>query len=151
MLKKKYKLSFNIAYNIAGNFVQGLVALLLIPITTQVLDAGDYGVFGIGLVVLNLSSAMCDVGASYVIYAYAPKINVRRRGAMFSTLILMVGSIGCIVSIFFYLLWTAFSGAFDFLSQFGNYEIILVCLTIPLRALWVLVAPILVSVREAKP
>jgi len=146
---KRYKNSVNIAYNLAGNFIQGSITLILIPITTKILDAADYGIFGIGLVILNLSAAICETGSSYVIYAYIQKISHKRKCELFSTLILMAGIIGSIISIILYFIWITLSSNFDFLSLFSSPEIIFICAVVPVRAIWIVVVPILVSVKRS--
>ena len=149
-LTKNYKNSANVAYNIAGNFIQGFITLILIPITTKILDAEDYGIFGIGLVILNLSTAICETGSSYLIYAYIQKISHKRRCELFSTFILMAGIIGCIVSAILYSIWILLRAELEFFSQFSELEIVLVCAAIPLRAIWIVAVPILVSVKKSR-
>jgi len=148
-LIRKYKNSVSISYNIVGNFIQGSITLLLIPITTKILDAEDYGIFGIGLVILNLSVAICETGSSYVIYSYIQKINHKRRCELFSTLILMAGIIGCTISTILYFIWASTISKFDFLSLFSTSEIIFICAAVPVRSIWIVVVPILVSVRRS--
>ena len=147
---KNKKLTIDVFSNLIGNFLQGFIALLLVPIATRVLDASDYGEFGLGLSALNFLSAICEIGASFIIYAFVLKIGQKQKRILFATLIFMSGLLGVFIGLFLLIFWHLGGHKLDLFSYLSQVEIVLIAITIPMKAIWIVLVPILIVMKRSK-
>lgn len=133
-----------ISVNLAANLLQCLLGVALIPMATFVLCPQDYGVYGMGSMVMILFVAVCETGSAYVLYGYYPALDVSERARLQSTLLALSLLLGLLAAVVALLAWPLLARHVPLLSDLTRSETWLLCLTLPLRTTWSIMSAILI-------
>lgn len=130
--------------NLAANLVQGLLGIALIPIATRILGPEDYGVYGMAIVVVGLVAALCETGATYVLYGHFMDMPDSERRALISSLLALSGATGIVAGALLWALWPSLNSFDAILATLTPLEKALACLSIPCRTMWTIASPVLI-------
>lgn len=139
------RLSKQVMTNLLANLVQGVLGILLIPLATRVLGPGDYGVYGMAIVVVTLVVSLCETGATYVLYGHVSDIPHDERRALFASLLALSAATGTAAAALLWASWPLLDRFDDILASLTPLERALACLAIPCRTLWAIANPILIN------
>jgi O-antigen/teichoic acid export membrane protein len=71
------------------SIVQGFLGLIMVPVTTYVLEPEDFGLFALVSSMTALPSAMASMGSGYLLATHYPMLGRSERRAMISTFLLL--------------------------------------------------------------
>jgi len=135
--------------NLAANVVQGVLGIALIPFATRLLGPEDYGVYGMAIVVGGLVAALCETGATYVLYGHFPGIPDGERRALISSLLILSTATGVVAGALLWTFWPLLDRFDSILASLTPLEKALACMSVPFRTMWTIVSPILISQRRS--
>jgi len=145
LTKYSHHLMKGVSLNLIANFIQGLLTLALIPIATLVLGPQDYAVFGMAVVVVALAVALCETGSAYVLYGHYQVLNESGRARLQSTLLTLALLLGLVAMFLVLLVWPILVRNVPLFTELTQAEMWLLCLTLPLKTVWSILNPILIS------
>src|SRR5258708_6454723 len=73
-----------------------ILSVALLPLTTKVLSATDYGTYALFMSIVALVSAAADGGASLLLPAHYGPARTSERGRLFASLAVFAGSCGIV-------------------------------------------------------
>lgn len=135
----------SVAINLSANLLQGLFGIALIPLATRVLGPEDYGVYGMAIVLIGLVGALCETGATYLLYGHFTSTTDDERRSLISSLLCLSITTGVLAGILLWAVWPLLDRFDSILASLTPLEKMLACLSIPCRTVWAIASPILIS------
>ncbi|NKD56033.1 MULTISPECIES: lipopolysaccharide biosynthesis protein [unclassified Haematospirillum] len=139
-----------VSINLGASLLQGLLGLALMPMATFVLGPQDYGIYGMVVVVMNLVVAVCETGSAHVLYGHFHALNDSNRARLQSTLLALALMLGLLIALGVLSYWSALAGCIPLLSELIPVEVWLLCFTLPLKATWAIMSPILILTQRSE-
>jgi O-antigen/teichoic acid export membrane protein len=118
--------------------LQALLSVTILPLTTVVLSASDFGYFALMMSWAALVSAFGDAGASLALPAHYATASESERGRMLSSFFLVSLLFSSTLAILFLAVWPWLEQIMTGLSEFSRPALLLTALLIPLKSITVL-------------
>lgn len=135
---------YQVGINLLANFAQGFAGIALLPLTTKILGPAEYGVYGMALVMVNLSVALCEVGLPLTLYNRLPGLDRQEARSMLSSLLWVALGTSASIAFALTLVWPLIASANQLLASLDATEFVILITLIPAQVLWGLLKTILV-------
>lgn len=114
--------------------VQGLLSLALVPLTTLLLGPPEFGAFGIVIAAVTLAGGLADMGFGIVLSGYYLEASGQVRKQLIATLLAWTLVSGLMAGIALFIFWPVIGKLVGGASFISEMELVLACLSVPLRS-----------------
>lgn len=116
-----------------ASFVQGLLTLAVVPLTTLLLGPAEFGAYGIAIAAVTLACSLADIGTGIVLSGHYFDTDAQTRKQLVATLFSWTIVSGAAASIALYIFWPTIGRLASDVSIISETDLVLACLSVPLR------------------